>query len=320
MSKFSHHLQYLKKDVFTAPLLFLAVMLLSDVANSALSRTDFENDEQVFLYFTLLQLLIYALPGIIYVKCKPKNYTAELNLASFGFSQLPITLLMLPILILTGILYGILFAGNTEVEKSTFELALLLTNGNYLSSVSTILRVVLAVAIVPAICEEFLFRGIFMKEYSRYGFLSSMLISSLFFALLHGCGSLFPFYLLSGMILAFTAYVTRSVLASTLLHLLYNLFVLFAQPFLSESLTVETNATTLVAVLLVGYIFLLGAAAGEASKLFAGYAVSGISSPDTAEKPEFKDRVLPRFIMIFSPTFLIGTVFVILNLFGVFGK
>lgn len=79
-------------------------------------------------------------------------------------------------------------------------------------------------AILPAIFEELLFRGIILNGLKSYGKWTAIFGSAGLFALLHGnIGQLvYPFIL--GVILGYIVYKTGNVLYSIIIHLLNNMF------------------------------------------------------------------------------------------------
>ena len=81
---------------------------------------------------------------------------------------------------------------------------------------------ILAAGIIPAITEEFLFRGVVLCEYESEGIPAAVIMSSLFFAMLHGSAVGGITYLFCGVVLAMTLYATRSLLATIVVHMLSN--------------------------------------------------------------------------------------------------
>lgn len=82
---------------------------------------------------------------------------------------------------------------------------------------------VLAFAIVPAVVEEFVFRGVILSAYLKINTMAAVLISSLFFAMLHfALGSVFYgfFY---GCVFAFVRIATDNLLYSVIMHCVFNL-------------------------------------------------------------------------------------------------
>ena len=136
----------------------------------------------------------------------------------------------------------------------------------------------MAYAVLPAICEEFVYRGIICHEYEKGGVLRAIIVSSVFFALLHFNLQNLPMYLFSGVILAMTLYATRSLFGAILTHFLYNIFGLFGQPYMSNLYRI-TNSPRLF-IFIVAVVCILSAAVfcGEAARLYKHYLYKAYSA------------------------------------------
>ena len=82
-------------------------------------------------------------------------------------------------------------------------------------------------AILPAILEELLFRGVIRAEYSKWGAASAVILSSVLFAFLHFSPVRFPLYLFTGIVLALTAGAADSIMPTVIIHVMNNVFVLY---------------------------------------------------------------------------------------------
>lgn len=84
------------------------------------------------------------------------------------------------------------------------------------------LMIFLIMALLPAVTEEFLLRGIVMREYECYGTLSAVLVSSLVFSLLH----VSPFQIVSlfvaGVAYAVLALLFDSIWPAVIAHVIHN--------------------------------------------------------------------------------------------------
>lgn len=80
----------------------------------------------------------------------------------------------------------------------------------------------LVMAVLPALSEEFLFRGILYNTYRKTAPLAGVLLSALFFALLHGNFNQIPYALFLGIVLALMMEATGSVLIPMFMHFLMN--------------------------------------------------------------------------------------------------
>jgi membrane protease YdiL (CAAX protease family) len=306
-------LERFKRSAFTAPLLVLAICALMLLIGNALSGMHFESKQSLLLTYAAAELFVFVLPGVFYAKCKKRGYVEELQLISFGFAQLPLIALAFFVMVFGSILaslvyghFGVSFDSSAEIWQD----ALALSGGDFFSNEQDVIYLSFVLAVVPAFAEEFVFRGILLKEYSRYGVFSAVTVTSLFFAMLHFDTLLFPLYFLSGMVLGFTAYTARSVFASSILHSLYNLFSLFIAPLVSNFISLEQGKIAVFYVAAVLFLLFLMLALGECERLFAGYSISGLSSPKQTKK---RFAALPASIEVLSLPFLICIVLFILG-------
>lgn len=94
-----------------------------------------------------------------------------------------------------------------------------------MSNVGWLFLNILLLAVVPAIFEELIFRGVILNGYKKLGILPAMVVSSLLFALIHGSIQQFLFPFLFGLILSFVAIKTGSVIAPMIIHFINNALV-----------------------------------------------------------------------------------------------
>lgn len=102
-------------------------------------------------------------------------------------------------------------------------LPLPLTNGWWL-----VLNLVV-LALIPAICEELLYRGIIMNGLRKFGDVGAIFISALFFALAHGSAMQFFYQFILGVVLSAVVIKTGSIVASAVVHFLNNAIVVVYQ-------------------------------------------------------------------------------------------
>lgn len=81
-----------------------------------------------------------------------------------------------------------------------------------------------AVAAVPAMVEEFAFRGAVMQPLRKYGDWFAIVASSLVFALLHGNLIQAPFALIAGVGMGYAVCITNSIWTGVIIHFLNNLY------------------------------------------------------------------------------------------------
>ena len=79
-----------------------------------------------------------------------------------------------------------------------------------LSNAGWLILNILILAVLPAICEELLYRGVIFNGLRKFGSVGAVLISALFFALAHGSAMQFFYQLILGVVLALIVLKTGS--------------------------------------------------------------------------------------------------------------
>lgn len=82
----------------------------------------------------------------------------------------------------------------------------------------------IAVAVVPALVEEFAIRGAVMQPLRRYGDKFAILASAIVFAVLHGNLIQAPFALIAGIGIGYAVCITNSLWTGVLIHFCNNLY------------------------------------------------------------------------------------------------
>ena len=93
---------------------------------------------------------------------------------------------------------------------------------------------IVAVAALPAACEELLFRGLVMPAWESRGTYFAIGVSSALFALLHGNVTGLPAYLLVGAVSGYLVFAVDSLYAGIVYHTVYNAACLVI-PYLAAS-------------------------------------------------------------------------------------
>ncbi len=81
---------------------------------------------------------------------------------------------------------------------------------------------VLLTAVIPALCEEFTYRGVFYNSYRKYSPLGAVIMCGLVFGFLHGNLNQFSYAFLLGSFFALVVEATDSLLSSVIVHTLVN--------------------------------------------------------------------------------------------------
>ncbi|MBO5511320.1 MAG: CPBP family intramembrane metalloprotease [Clostridia bacterium] len=293
-------------------LIIYALLLLSRLIDAA-----FLSRESQYLSIILLQLMIFPIPAYLYVRLKPGNYVKALRFGKIKLAHL-FLLLSASLMLITGCtLLGMLCGMMTAQPSFTLYDTFASVNDG---TVGATIRLILAYGLLPAFCEELVFRGILCAEHEKHGILYAATVSALFFAFLHFDLTALPVYLFSGLLLALVMYVTRSSIAAMIVHLCYNLFGIFVQAGLSGYCK-STGSIGLLVVLLIALLLLSSAFfCGEVARILRRRARADLlDSPEEISTPglnRLPARQWPRALLaaFASPA---GIAAVALWLFGV---
>ncbi len=252
------------------------------------------NRENEYFSVVILQMMIFLLPGAIWSMFSGEKYVRHLRIKMISPNSIILILSAALSMIAGGLLISLLFGGLNSLSESFTLYDTFISKDD--GTVPTKLYLVLAYAVIPALCEEFVFRGILCHEYERGGVLRAVIFSSLFFALLHFDILNLPVYLFSGAVLAMTLYCTRSIFGSVIAHFLYNLFGLFGQPYMNSlyNLTGSSNFF----VFMIALIFLASSAlfCKEAARLYRKYLYEGYTAdyrhPVITDSSKLRDSYL----------------------------
>ena len=256
---------------------------------SRLIDTRLTNRNNEYVVVILLQLLILLVPAVIYGKLRGESFSSRIRMRPPRPEHLWFTACMLIIMICAGLLCSILTGGISSMTGNftLYDTFVARLNGN----VAETIYVILAYGLLPAFCEELIFRAILCAEYERFGVGVSITVSALFFAMLHFSFPLFPSYLVLGALLAASMYATRSFFTPLILHLCYNLFCLFGQPYLSAFYVRTGNNDIFIFCLVLLFLLFAAFATGEARKIYHVYAKNNL---DSSYAPQTALRALPQ--------------------------
>ena len=264
-----------------APLLLVLcnfiLLLVSRLIDARLLDRDSE-----YVGIILIQVLIFIIPAILYCKLRGENFSERIRLRVPRISHLPFLLYMLVVMIAGSLLTSILTGGIRSLEGNfTLYDTFVARTGTPAETAYAIL----AYALLPAVGEELTYRSILCSEYEKRGVGVSIAASALLFAMLHFSLAHFLTYLFLGMLLACTMYATRSFLAPILLHICYNVFCLFGQPYLSAFYVNAGSNEIFIFCVVVLFLLFSAFAAGEARKIYHIHAKKNISSDYTQVLP-----------------------------------
>ena len=279
----------------TPSLLVLAtyiLLLISKFIDVALLNRDNE-----YMSVIILQMMIFLLPASLWCMLKGEKYIKNLRFNLPKGETIFLIVAAAVVMMTGGILLAVVFHGLDGLSNN-FSLY-----GTFVSkrdgSLGNTLYLVLSYALLPAVCEEFLFRGILCHEYENKGVFRAIILSSLFFALLHFNLQNLIVYFFCGVVLALVLYATRSLWGAVVAHFLYNIFGVFGQPYIATLYKLTKDSRLLI--MIVGVLFFLSASlfCAEASRLYKKYLRHGFKatyrSEITNENAYFRESFLDVF-------------------------
>ena len=218
-------LQVKIKNVHGAPLLLLIISVLLIIAGRV--KMPFLSDGgNVYLASAVLQVLILAIPPAIYARARGRKFFSHLRFKLFKAVDIPMMIFALGLMIFGGATISF-YIYRVAPEFFRTSASAMMAEGS--GDAGTVIYALLSVAILPAITEEFLFRGIVTAEYERNGVALAVVLSSLTFALIHFDLVRIPVYFFNGVILALTLYATRSLFATMTVHAANNILAMFLE-------------------------------------------------------------------------------------------
>lgn len=274
-------------------------VLVTYILTSLSSFIGFDNETSganMFFAVLILQIITFVLPGLFYCRINGTDYINKLNLKRFNVPSLifiiPSTLLLFfstAFIRLLGIyLSDAQYAPSLPVDGISF---------------SNVILILLVYCVCPAVCEEFVFRGIVLSSYKKYGALCGVILSSALFSMLHFSISDFFLYFVSGVILSCTALITRSVFPCMVIHFLHNAITIFFEGVLWKVITIPDNASLFVFIIGSLLLLLLFVYFSHAEYILGKYSYT-IPESDNPQKRELMITVRDLMISLLSPSFL----------------
>lgn len=297
------------KGIHAAPALLIIISALLCGVN-LIDIEAISQNTNVYLTIMVLELIVLGIPAVFFCILRGGSYSKGLRIRMMQTRHITITVwaflfMTSGSIVLSFIMYY--FFPDAFVASAMA--------GGLRTAETSRLYLLITFALLPALLEEFIFRGILSAEYSSYGASVAVIMSSLCFGLLHFSFVRLPIYFFIGIILSLTAGATRSLMPSILIHAANNAFVLFFETYLYRIAGKHSGGLILLAFL-IGVSTLVFAILffSRAEKLYYGYGVMNRPSP-LLRKRKPGELSLPAQAFL-SPTFILFVVFsVILTVF-----
>lgn len=170
--------------------------------------------------------------AVAFVFCKIK----KVGLFSGGGFDFRFDLLgVLPAVLLVAGTLILFLPVHTQFSDLLSEVQTSITGGSTLDSLDIdlnaldlpylLLYVFILTPVLPAVCEECLFRGVIMRGLREFGCVTACLVSALVFALMHGNYAQLLLQFIVGLEIAIIDVLTGNIFIGCVMHALYNLLV-----------------------------------------------------------------------------------------------
>ncbi len=291
--------------------LFIYIMLL-------FSRTvvgGLEAGTSQYLAAVILQLLTFVIPAALWYRLRTEKrfllepqkrlrYIDRLRLSPPRARHALIIAAAVLALIAGCLLLSIRFDGKSSFEGNftLYDTFAAKKDGTPLGA----LGLVLAYAVLPAFCEELVFRSVLCAEYEGRGVICSFTMSTLFFALLHFNPEKLLSHIFAGLVLTALLYATRSVFSCVIAHFLYNLFGIFGQQYITEFYITSGSLGIFIFIMLTLLILAVAVFCGQAARLYRRYSEK--DAPSDYREPHTKDELRAAFLGIVKTPSVIACV------------
>ena len=219
-----------KSRISKINVVFLATVLIS-IAAGYINFGKITTNRVVLL---LISQVILIIPAVVYLIKEKQSYTQTVRLKPIRVSTflklILFTIFVTPVMTLVNALSQ-LFAENAIANTMTG-----ITNEN---AIATSL---IAIALIPCIFEESVYRGLFYNEYRKVSPIKGMLVSALLFGLLHGNINQCSYAIVMGLIFALVIEATDSILSTMIMHFIINANSVVALYLYPELLRMLKNA------------------------------------------------------------------------------
>jgi membrane protease YdiL (CAAX protease family) len=201
-----------------------------------------ENAGLVRLFTSISQIVFMFFLTILFAKAIYNDFTNTFRVRKIYSVELLFSILGLVLIIMASQIflyiqsyYINLVKQNYPALKTVFDAIEKLSemvektysNILYMDNFWDYLSIVISVALVPAFCEEFLFRGFVQSSFEkRWSITLTIIITALLFALFHfNPFAIVPLFAL-GAYFSYLVYLTDSIFYSVILHFLNNFFTI----------------------------------------------------------------------------------------------
>lgn len=291
------------KSTLAAPLLVVVIYTLL-LLSRYIPVESLVLKDNLYLSMIIIQLMIFILPGIFYCKLRGKVVTDNLRLKTVSPNKIWFVFSCFGVLVFGGTLIN---TATYHIFKGAGQYSLYDTYVPAAANWTDIVYVIIAFAVIPAITEEFIFRGVILSEYSDYGVGIAIVVSAMMFSMLHFNLNQFFIYLYCGIVVAYVVYVTGSLFAAILLHMLNNVYAIFFESVLWDVIKAPNSIIFFLFVVATLFMVFLVLSFNSAENILYAAGIKGEKSPPESQKRTGGIKLVIETFL--SPSFLACVIF-----------
>ncbi|MBQ1280696.1 MAG: CPBP family intramembrane metalloprotease [Oscillospiraceae bacterium] len=236
-----------------------------------------------YLSFAILQLLAFVLPAIFYCKAKGVNDIFRLKMRLFGLEK-AVFLLFSVMVMICAVTAVELLLRNFGISDGLYAHSVYTIYGRTLpelgGNVYDTMYTLIVFALLPALTEEFLFRSVLYTEYEHLGAPAAIVLTAFASSFLDMSAVAFIPSFVGGLLLGFSVYVTQSVFAPFVIHVLYNLYALFFEEYIWAFIAKPENEVFFTFVLITLLLFCAVMMLSQAERVIYDKGIRGEPLPE----------------------------------------
>lgn len=285
----------------SVPILTGVIYVLLNLCGKYLTADAIGNDS-VFLAIIIIQIIVFAVPSFLYYGLRGGKLNYPVVSGKISGNTVLLTVAAFAVMLFGSLFIKLLFYGR-GVEVGNVK--------GYMDELffteDSAVGLFLAYALIPALCEEFFFRGIVLSEYKSYGSFNAVLISALYFTMVHFTVEGFLIYLFAGLVLGAVTAACRSIYPAIVMHLLFNSYSLYASSSFISTTVFNTGTVFVGFVLLVALLVSLIFMFSRLEIIYKAYA-------DTCKADDMPEKSVNHLYIYITPALVVPiAVFILIN-------
>ena len=213
-----------KTDFFKANLIYFIILsifvLVRIISNTGV--LEFMGDLNSYILNFIIQVVaMLILPFVLFTKFKKQSYKQTLrdfSVKKINFKAVIYSILLGIVVFFLNIIVSVIF--NSIISALGYSSSSSGVVTEY--PVWLFLLTLLFTAVLPGICEEFTHRGLLLAGNKKLGMKKAILLSALFFGLMHMNIEQFFYATIIGILLGYLTVVSGSIIPSMIIHFMNN--------------------------------------------------------------------------------------------------